>query len=121
MVENLHAVQETQIGSLGREDPLEEGMATHSSILAWSIPWIEEPGRLQSMRLQSWTRLKRLSNSGEEGAFSFFSSLLFLSCLLLETLLVSKWHIWRPHILIPCDSILRSSSCSFEFLLWLGQ
>ena len=42
---------------LGREDPLEKEMATHSSILAWRIPWTEEPGGLQSMGLQSWTRL----------------------------------------------------------------
>ena len=41
-----------RIRSLGREDPLEEGRATHSSILAWEIPWTEEPGGLQSMRLQ---------------------------------------------------------------------
>ena len=43
---------ETQIRSLGQEDPLEKGMATQSSILAWRIPWTEEPGRLQSMGLQ---------------------------------------------------------------------
>ena len=43
--------------SLGQEDPLEEGIATHSSIPAWRILWTEEPGGLQSMRLQSWTRL----------------------------------------------------------------
>ena len=43
---SLSAMQETQIQSLGREDPLEKGMATHSSILAWGIPWTEEPGRL---------------------------------------------------------------------------
>ena len=48
MVKNLPAMQETQIQSLGEEDPLEEGMATHSSILAWRIPWTEEPGRLYS-------------------------------------------------------------------------
>ena len=42
-----------QVRSLGWEDPLEEGMATHSSVLAWRIPWTEEPGRLQSMRLLS--------------------------------------------------------------------
>ena len=48
--------------SLGREDPLEEVMATHSSILAWEIPWTEETGGLQSMGLQkSWTRLKQFS------------------------------------------------------------
>ena len=50
MVKNLPSVQETSIRSLVREDPLEEGMATHSSTLAWKIPWAEEPGRLQSMR-----------------------------------------------------------------------
>ena len=44
-----------QIQSLGREDPLEKGMATHSSILAWRIPWTEEPGRLQSIESQSRT------------------------------------------------------------------
>ena len=52
MVKNLPAVQETQVQSLGREDPLEEGMATHSSILAWRIPWTEEPGRLQCIGSQ---------------------------------------------------------------------
>ena len=45
---------------LGWEDPLEEEMATHSSILAWRIPWTEEPGGLQSLGSQSWTRLKSL-------------------------------------------------------------
>ena len=48
MVKNLPAMQETQVQSLGQEDPLEKGMATHSSILAWRIPWREEPDRLQS-------------------------------------------------------------------------
>ena len=50
MVKNLPAMWEMQVQSLGREDPLEKGMATHSSILAWRIPWTEEPGGLQSMR-----------------------------------------------------------------------
>ena len=48
----MQETQETQILSLGQEDPLEEDMATHSSILAWRISWTEEPGRLQSMELQ---------------------------------------------------------------------
>ena len=48
---------ETQVQSLGREDPLEKGMATHSSTLAWRIPWTEEPSRLQSMVSQSQTQL----------------------------------------------------------------
>ena len=51
MVKNLPAVQETWIQSLGWEDPIETEMATHSSILAWKIPWTEEHGRLQSMGL----------------------------------------------------------------------
>ena len=51
-VKNLPAVQETQVRSLGWEDPLEKEMATHSSILAWKISWIEEPGGLQSMGSQ---------------------------------------------------------------------
>ena len=49
MVKNPTAMQETQVRSLGQDDPLEEGMATHSSSLAWKIPWTEEPGGLQSM------------------------------------------------------------------------
>ena len=49
MVKNVPAMQETQVQSLGGEDPLEKGMATHSSILALRIPWTEEPGGLQSM------------------------------------------------------------------------
>ena len=53
MVKNLPAMRDTWIRSLGQEDLLEKGMATHSSILAWRIPWEEEPGGLQSMRLQS--------------------------------------------------------------------
>ena len=48
VVKNLSAMWETQVRSLGCEDPLEKGMATHSNILAWRIPWTEEPGGLQS-------------------------------------------------------------------------
>ena len=49
MVKNIPAMQETWVHSLGQEDPLEKGKATHSSTLAWRIPWTEEPGRLQYM------------------------------------------------------------------------
>ena len=52
MVKNLPAMQETQLGSLGLEDSLEKGIATHTSILAWRIQWTEEPGGLQSIGLQ---------------------------------------------------------------------
>ena len=57
-VKNLPAMQETWVQSLDWEDPLDKGMATHSSIFAWRIPWTEEPGGLQSMGLQSWTGLR---------------------------------------------------------------
>ena len=56
-VKNLPAMQETWVQSLGWEDPLEEDMATHSSILAWRIPWTDEPGGLQPMGSQSQTHL----------------------------------------------------------------
>ena len=52
MVKNLPAMQDTQVQSLGQEDPLEKEMATHSSILAWEIPWTEEPGGLQFLGMQ---------------------------------------------------------------------
>ena len=59
MVKNQPAMQEMWVQSLGREDPLEMEMATHSSILAWEILWTEDPGSLQSMVSQkSWTRLR---------------------------------------------------------------
>ena len=57
----MQETQETQVRSLGWGDRLEEGLATHSSILAWRIPWTEEPGRLQIIQFKSQTQLKRLS------------------------------------------------------------
>ena len=57
MVKNPPAMRETWVLSLGGEDPLEEGWPTHSSILAWRIPWTEEPGGLQSMESKSWSQL----------------------------------------------------------------
>ena len=63
MVKNLPARQETQVPSLGGEDPLEKGMATHSNIPAWRIPWTEEPVRLQSMGLKESDTAKQLSLS----------------------------------------------------------
>ena len=58
MVKNLSAMQEAKVQSLGREDPLDKEMATHSSIVAWRIPWTEEPGGLQSMESRNRTRLR---------------------------------------------------------------
>ena len=57
MVKNLPAMQESWVRPLGWEDPLGKGITTHSCIIAWRIPWTEEPGGLQSMALQSWTWL----------------------------------------------------------------
>ena len=54
-VKHLPAMQETQVQYQGWEDPLDKGMATHSSILSWRIPWIEKSSVLQSIGLQSWT------------------------------------------------------------------
>ena len=69
MVKNLPAMQETQAQSLGQEDPLEKGMAIHSSILAWRIPWTEEPGGLQSMGSAQRVRHDQATN-----AFTFCAS-----------------------------------------------
>ena len=67
MVKNLPAVQETQVPSLGWEDPLEKGMDTQSSILAWRILWTEDPGRLQSMGSQKvrqeWDDLEHMHSA----------------------------------------------------------
>ena len=57
MVKNPPATQETRVQSLGQEDPLEKGMATHSSNLAWRIPWAEEPSETVHGIAKSWTRL----------------------------------------------------------------
>ena len=57
----MQETQEMRVQFPGLEDPLEEGIATHSSILAWRIPWTKEPGRIQSIGTQSQTQQKRLS------------------------------------------------------------
>ena len=62
MVGCLPAMQETQVQSLGQEDPMEKGMATHSSILAWRIPWTEEPGRLQFMGCKESDRTEQVTH-----------------------------------------------------------
>ena len=68
-LKRLPGIRETRVLSLGRENPLEKAMATHSSTLAWRIPWREEPGRLQSMGWQSQTRLRDFTFSGKESAY----------------------------------------------------
>ena len=73
----MQETEETQVQSLGREDPLEEGMATHSSISAWEIPWTEEPGGLQSGVAKSRTRLSDLANIQEDQGVQRMESWLF--------------------------------------------
>ena len=82
MVKNLPAIQETRVQSLSREDSLEKGMATHSSILAWRIPWTEKPGRLQSIGLQrvghDWAHMRSdmqfaSSKNSLDEEFNFFN------------------------------------------------
>ena len=72
MVKHLPAMQETWVRSLGQEDPLEKGMATHSSILALRSPWTEEPGRLQSMGLQR-VRHNLVTEQQQQECFGFQS------------------------------------------------
>ena len=69
-VKNSTAMQETWVQSLGQEDPREKEMAPHSRTLAWKIPWMEDPGRLQSMGSQSWTRLSNFT--GSQGKYFTF-------------------------------------------------
>ena len=68
------------VRSLGREDPLEEVMATHSSIIAWRIPWTEEPGGLQSIESQSWTQLNRISPKTYHDHFVMYKNIKSLCC-----------------------------------------
>ena len=75
MVKCLPTMRKTQVRSLGRADPLEKEMATHSSILAWKVPWTEEPGGLQSMGMQSVgynlvTEQQRVPNYTSQGILS---------------------------------------------------
>ena len=68
MVKNPPAMQGTQVQSLGQEDPLEKGMATHSSILAWRIPWTEEPGRQSPWGLKELNMTELLRYNPSYGA-----------------------------------------------------
>ena len=70
MVKNLLAMQKTWVRFLGQEDPLEKGMAPHTTVLGWRIPWAEEPGRLQSTGSQSCTRLSSTRTKGKRGRFN---------------------------------------------------
>ena len=85
MVKRLPTMKETWVWSLGREDPLEKEMATHSSTLAWKIPWMEEPGRLQSMGSQrvgqDWVTF-----------FSFFAH--YTNFFAITHSVILSWYLW---------------------------
>ena len=99
MVKNLPAVQETWVWSLGREDPLEKGMATHLSILASRIPWTEGPGALQSMGLQRLLCSDAISKKPFFFSFFFFLVVLGLHyCVgFSQVELLSNWGAWASH------------------------
>ena len=102
MVKNLPPVQTTQVPSLGREDPLEKEVATHSSIFAWKIPWTEEPGRLRSMGLQRVRHSWKWINLPVSLSSVSRKWLLYKLCLYRadQTTWGSQYHEWGP-VLLP--------------------
>ena len=105
---NPPAIQETQIQSLGWEDPLKEKMATHSSILVWEIPWTEEPGGLQSTELQS--------DMTEHGTVAVFLKCVILNVSMSHRLQYEKESSWSSNLgehsryadYLPHDATLNS-------------
>ena len=90
------AMQEMQVWSLGWEDPLEKEMATHSSILAWEIPWSEKPGRLQSMgspKSQTWVSGWTTTKATYEWEPHLSCSVISTPCLLLH--IIAEWIWWK--------------------------
>ena len=122
-LKRLPGMRETQVQSLGQEDPLEEEMAPHSSTLAWRIPWREEPGRLQSMGSHSRTRLS-------DFPFTFTSLLVFSICSIISSAnsdrFTSSFPIWIPFFFflfsLLCrtfDAVHQSSGKSGHPILFL--
>ena len=107
MVKNLPAMQETHVRSLGWENPLEEGMTTHSSIFAGLMPWTEEPGGLQSMGSQ------RVGHNWATNTFTHFTIILILSYMLISLFPIYGFHLKDS----PCLSILCQH---FPVLSWLN-
>ena len=103
-------MQEMQVQSLGWEDPLEEGMATHSSILAWKIPWREEPGRLQS--IVNWSNLAH-THTGEEASRCYRSG----PPLALQ---LNKWILSICHSFIHSICIWGHFSFTYVIAFWSG-
>ena len=107
MVKHLPTVRETPVRSLSQEDPLEKEMATHSTTLAWKIPWMEEPGRLHTVHgvAKSWTRLSDFTST--EDAVSVLHSL----CQ--QIWKTQQWPPdWKRSILIPIPKKSSTKECS---------
>ena len=122
MVNCPPAMQETQVRSLGQEDPLEKETAIHSSTLAWKIPWVEEPGRLQSMGLQrvgTWlidfTCFALLCVSGISLSWSWYTILLMCCWIRVASILLRTFHL--------CSSVILASnflSLWYFFLVFIS-
>ena len=111
-VKCLPAMQETRVRSLGQEDPLEKEMATHSSTLAWKIPWMEEPGSLQSMGSQRVRRLSDFPSPLDVLSYEGKTAHAHTSALILGVWLD---HISQPPLLLDGDLRL-SSGCKNGFM-----
>ena len=122
---NPLAIQQTWVGSLGREDPLEEDTATHSSILAWRIPWTEEPGRLQSMGVtKSRTQLMWLNMHAHISfkctgkRFSFIYTCIHSSSDYLPIQIITEYWVQVPVLHSRSSPIIYFiSSVSFRFMM----
>ena len=108
MVKNLPAMQETWVQSLGWDDPLKKGMATHSSILAWRIPWEEERGRLQSMGCKQPDTIERRTHTHTHTHTH--------TCFVLQ--FPDSNTRWRHYITKTHAAVLAYDSRSLEFLLF---
>ena len=112
-LKRLPAMRETWVQSLGREDPLEKEMATHSSILAWRIPWREEPGGLQSIGSQSWTLTHFTHKTLIQLNTLFYCTLICLQWCFLEDIMVEftclcpkLWFFLSIDTLLKCSGLL---------------
>ena len=109
-IKNLPAVQETWIGSLGREDSLEKEMATHSSILAWKIPWTEEPGGLQSMGSQESNMIQQLNHTPSMNMDYLFIQFFLISIIrVAHQASLSITNYWSLLKLMSIESVMPSN------------
>ena len=130
MVNNLPAMQESWVRSLGQENPLEKGMAAHSSILVWRIPWTEEPGKLQSMGSQESDTTEQLTHRTFLGVSSPFGSIMgnSLKTLTRNRMLKMSALVWSPFVNIrarphPPRPIIWGllDTMSEVQMVWLGK